>query len=116
MLSMTGCDGIALGWMAVARPWVFSEWADGVSVGPSIYENTALRLTDLLPLYFDEARAVRRFKKFALYFAANFRFGHTLYTRIFNASDMEAIRSILRSFFQTPPDVTISPNMNLFNN
>ena len=116
MLSMTGCDGIALGRMAVARPWVFSEWANGVSVGPSIYGSTALRLTDLLPLYFDEVQAVRRFKKFALYFAANFRFGHTLYIRIFNASDMEAIRSILRSFFQTPPDLTMRPNMNLFNN
>jgi tRNA-dihydrouridine synthase len=116
MLSMTGCDGIAIGRMAVARPWVFSEWANGVSVGPNIYGNTALRLADLLPLYFDEAQAVRRFKKFALYFSANFRFGHTLYTRIFNASDMEAIRSILRSFFQTPPDLTMRPNMNLFSN
>ncbi len=116
MLSMTGCDGIALGRMAVARPWVFSEWADGASVEPNIYENTALKLTDLLPRYFDEVRAVRRFKKFALYFAANFRFGHTLYTRIFNASDMEAIRLILRSFFQIPPDLTKTPNMNLFNN
>ena len=28
--------------MAVARPWVFSEWADGVSVGPNIYGSTAL--------------------------------------------------------------------------
>jgi tRNA-dihydrouridine synthase B len=65
--------------MAVARPWVFSEWADGVSAGPNIYENTALRRIDLLPRHFDEARAVRRFKKFALYFVANFRFGHTLY-------------------------------------
>ena len=52
----------------------------------------------------------------ALYFAANFQFGHTLYTRIFNASDMEAIRSILRSFFQTPPDLTMWPKMNLFDN
>jgi tRNA-dihydrouridine synthase B len=116
MLSTTGCDGIAIGRMAVARPWVFSEWANGVSVGPNIYGNTALRLANLLPLYFDETQAVRRFKKFALYFAANFRFGHALYTRIFNASDMEAIRSIIRSFFETPPDLTIRPNMNLFSN
>jgi tRNA-dihydrouridine synthase len=116
MLSMTGCDGIALGRLAVARPWVFSEWANGLSVGPNIYGVTALRLADLLPLYFDEVRAVRRFKKFALYFAANFRFGHALYTRIFNAADMEAIRSILGSFFKTPPDLTMRPNMNLFSN
>lgn len=116
MLALTGCDGIAIGRMAVARPWIFAEWSRGLSVTPRIYGDTALRLSELLPLYFDEIRAVRRFKKFALYFAANFRFGHCLYTRIFRASDMEAIRSILRSFFQTSPDLTLSPNMNLFNN
>lgn len=116
MLAVTGCDGVALGRMAVARPWVFAEWAKGLSVTAQIYGDTALRLTNLLPRYFDDIRAVRRFKKFALYFAANFRFGHSLYTRILNASDMESIRSILGSFFQTPPDLTMRPNMNLFNN
>lgn len=116
MLALTGCDGIALGRMAVARPWVFAQWAKGFSAPPEIYADTALRLADLLPLYFDEVKSVRRFKKFACYFAANFRFGHSLYTRIFSAPDMQAIRAILESFFQTPPDLTRGPNMNLFNN
>ncbi|MFZ0725528.1 MAG: tRNA-dihydrouridine synthase family protein [Desulfobacterales bacterium] len=116
MLALTGCDGVALGRMAVARPWVFAQWASGFLAPPEIYADTALRLADLLPLYFDEVKSVRRFKKFALYFAANFRFGHSLYTRICSAADMPAIRSILASFFRDAPDLSRGPNMNLFNN
>ena len=116
MLNMTDCDGIAIGRMAVARPWILASWSQGLKVGPDIYLATALQLADLLCEHFDEKRAVQRFKKFSLYFAANFRFGHTLHKRVCNAPDMIAIRGILISFFETPPEMSSSPNLNLFNN
>jgi nifR3 family TIM-barrel protein len=116
MLKMTACDGIAIGRMAIARPWIFAAWSQGLNVGPDIYLATALQLADRLCDHFDERRAVRRFKKFSLYFAANFRFGHTLHKRICNAPDMTAVRDVLSSFFENLPVLSISPNLNLFNN
>ena len=116
MLKMTECDGIAIGRMAVARPWIFAAWSQGLKVGPEIYPATAFQLADRLCDHFDERRAVRRFKKFSLYFAANFRFGHTLHKWVCNAPDMPAIREALSSFFENLPELSSSPNLNLFNN
>ena len=116
MLNMTDCDGIAIGRMAIARPWILASWSQGLEVGPGIYLSTALQLSNLLCEHFDEKRAVQRFKKFSLYFSANFRFGHSLHKRICNAPDMTAIKCVLTSFFETAPELSLSPNLNLFNN
>jgi len=116
MLKMTGCDGIAIGRMAIACPWILAAWSQGFEVRPDIYPGTALQLANLLCDHFDERRAVRRFKKFSLYFAANFRFGHTLHKRVCNAPDMTAVRDVLTSFFEMSPELLSSPNLNLFNN
>jgi len=44
MFETTGCDGVAIGRMAIARPWLFAEWTDGYLGGPEIYLKSALRL------------------------------------------------------------------------
>ncbi len=44
MLRTTGCDGVALGRLAIARPWVFAAWTRGLLSGPHIYRDTALTL------------------------------------------------------------------------
>jgi nifR3 family TIM-barrel protein len=114
MLRQTGCDGVALGRIAVARPWVFAEWTAGYQPGPEIFAATAHSLLELLSRHFDEPAAVRRFRKFALYFAANFRFGHSLYRRIQNAGSRDQIKEALDLFFAAPPDLSTAPNMNYF--
>ena len=114
MLQQTGCDGVALGRIAVARPWVFSEWTDGRRPGPDVFESTAERLLDLTSRHFDEKAAVRRFRKFIFYFAANFRFGHTLHAQVQKAAGLNGIREALNAFFATPPELTCAPNMNYF--
>jgi nifR3 family TIM-barrel protein len=114
MLQQTGCDGVAIGRMAVAKPWIFAMLSKGFQPDPEIYFQAAIKLTQLLEKHYDPVLAVRRFKKFALYFSANFKFGHTFYTRIFNAKDMEAIRDFLCRFFEEVPDVVSRPNMNFF--
>lgn len=115
MLQSTGCDAVALGRIALARPWVFAEWTDGFDPGPEIFLNSALQLTRLLASHFDPAQALRRFKRFGLYFSANFRFGHTLYTRISNASNMAVMEDVLRRFFESSPQTASRPNLNFFN-
>ncbi len=114
MMSLTGCDGVSLGRIAVARPWVFAEWADGFAPPADIFPSTALRLAELTFAHFTGKAAQMRFRKFAFYFAANFSFGHSLYRAVQNAGDLEETRSALTSFFGTPPALNSSPNMNFF--
>jgi tRNA-dihydrouridine synthase len=110
----TGCDGIAVGRMAVARPWLFAEWTDGLKIVPDQYLDVANTLITLLSKHYDPVRALRRYKRFSMYFSANFKFGHTLYTRISNAKKIEEIRPILNQFFRQNPEQVSRPNMNLF--
>jgi nifR3 family TIM-barrel protein len=114
MLRQTGCDGVALGRIAIARPWTFAEWCDGFRPGPDIFTRTAKRLLDLPARHFEETAAVRRFRKFIFYFSANFRFGHTLYSQIQNAVDLSQIQEVLNEFFDASPELTAAPNMNFF--
>ena len=81
MLGTTGCDGVALGRIALARPWVFAQWSDGFRPPPEIYGACAVSLVQLMVRYFGERAALRRFHRFSRYYGANFRFGHTLHSR-----------------------------------
>jgi nifR3 family TIM-barrel protein len=114
MFRQTSCDGVALGRIAIARPWTFAEWTGGLRPGPEIFAKTAVRLLELSIRHFDEKSAVRRYRKFALYFAANFRFGHTLYCRIQNAVSCIQIQEALETFFASSPPLAAAPNMNYF--
>jgi tRNA-dihydrouridine synthase B len=114
MIRTTGCDGVALGRIAVARPWVFAEWADGRAPGPDCFLETLRRMLALLPRHFDEKAALRRFRRFVGYFAANFRFGHTLHRRVRSAAGLAAAAAAVEDFFDPPPELNPSPNMNFF--
>ena len=115
MIETTGCDGVAVGRMAIARPWLFAEWSDGLQFDSDVYLRSALRLAGLLEKHFDPSKALRRFKKFGFYFAANFKFGHTLYKWIQNAENMEAAKAFLYQFFKASPETVSRPNLNFFN-
>ena len=114
ILRTTGCDGIAVGRMAVAKPWLFAEWTAGFQPDPDIYRRTACRLIRLLGRHYEPTRALGRFKKFAFYFSANFRFGHSLYAGIQNAPDMDAAAAAVAQFFERPVDLMSRPNKNFF--
>ena len=114
MFETTGCDGVAIGRMAIARPWLFAEWTDGYLGAPEIYLKSALRLAELLEKHFDSQKALRRFKKFGFYFSANFKFGHTLFSGVQNAENMEKAKAFVYQFFETPPEIISRPNLNFF--
>ena len=105
MLALTGCDGIALGRLAVAQPWTFAAWTGNYVPPDDIYRHTARRLLELLASHYEPQAALRRFYRFAYYFASNFTFGHTFYSRIRNTTDLEAIADELDRFFKSPPQL-----------
>jgi hypothetical protein len=76
--------------------------------------DAATRLARLLEKHFEPVQAVKRFKRFAFYFSANFRFGHTLYTRILKAHEMKEVFEIIEKYFEKGPDLSLRPNMNFF--
>jgi len=77
------------------------------------YKDSALRLAALLEQHFEPTKALRRFKRYAAYLAANFAFGNTLYNHIRNAPDMAAARQAAIDFFQNDPPERQRPNLNL---
>jgi tRNA-dihydrouridine synthase len=114
ILEETGCDGVALGRMAIAKPWIFAEWTNDFKPGPDIFRDAALQLAGLLAKHYDPRRAIRRYKRFAYYFSANFQYGHTLYSQVLNASDMLRLNQIIHRFFDQSPDLAARPNLNFF--
>lgn len=114
MITTTGCDGVALGRIAIARPWVFAHWTAGMPVTDRLFPETALRLTHLLDRHFDPVHAVKLFKKFAIYFSANFLFGHDIFRRLCRADTTDQVRDNIEDVFKNPPALTRRPNMNMF--
>lgn len=114
MLTTTGCDGVSLGRIAIARPWVFSDWTRGGRMKETVFIDALNRLSGLMERYFPAAQALRRFQRMAEYFCTNFRFGHSLHKAILGARNMEDIQTALHAFFSRPLDLALHPNLNLF--
>lgn len=114
MLRDTGCDGVAVGRMAVAMPWLFAQWTGRSAPQAPPYEACALELATLLAHHFAPQEALRRFKKFSRYFAANFKFGHSFYTAVQRAGDMASAAGAARDFLRAAPERLARPNMNFF--
>ena len=114
MIQETGCDGVALGRMAVARPWIFAELTENIQIGPQMFMEAANQLARLLETHYDPVAALKRFKRFTFYFCANFCFGHSLYSGILKARDMKDVAAVLNRFFEKAPRLSSRPNMNFF--
>jgi tRNA-dihydrouridine synthase len=114
MIAMTGCDGVALGRLSLARPWIFAEWASGYHPPLGIYLQSAIALTRYLEACYGPITGQRRFHRYAAYYTANFRFGHFLYGRLCRASDLAGVRAVLRKYLSDNPDVVPRPSMRRF--
>jgi tRNA-dihydrouridine synthase B len=112
MFERTGCDGVSVGRMAAAKPWLFAQWTGILDSGSPDYLKIALRQLVLLSMHYDPPNALRRFKKFSLYYAANFRFGHTFHSAVLKAKNTSEVESALYQFFEVPPDLSSRPNIN----
>ncbi|WP_457570505.1 tRNA dihydrouridine synthase [Desulfovulcanus sp.] len=114
MLNTTNCAGIALGRIAIARPWIFAELTEGFKPYPELYLEVALKMAQLLWTYFEPARAIKLFKKFALYFCANFVFGNSILNGFIKAQTKEDIIKYIQKTLIPCPQLAPNPNSLLF--
>jgi len=114
MFETTGCDGIALGRIAIAKPWIFAKWADGFVPDAGIWQVSTKQMISLLTKHYDMTTAIRKFKKRAVYNAALFKYGHSFFKKMAKATEFSEIEKVVDAFFATSPDLTLRPNLNLF--
>ena len=114
MIEQTACQGLSVGRMAVARPWLFAQWTKDFSPGDDIFFTTAMRMTQILLDHYDDHYSVKLFKKFSPYFCANFKFGHQILKKLNRTKTMDDIRTTLDSIFETNPETLSRPNLHLF--
>ena len=103
-LRVSGADGLMLGRGAVIKPWIFAEIAKTV-FGSDITERAVFLpdvyaafvealISDYRPIY-----RLGRLKEFTHYFARNYKFGHSLATRVQSSGSMEEARERAGAFF-----------------
>ncbi|WP_272698680.1 tRNA dihydrouridine synthase [Desulfovibrio sp. Fe33] len=115
MLETTGCAGVSIGRMAIARPWLFAEWTSNIAQPETVFRDYAMRMADALDRHFDPVRALKRYKLFTIYFAANFTFGHALQSWFLKAKSMDEIRSVVREHIRPGLQLAKQPNLSLYN-
>ncbi|MBF0378749.1 MAG: tRNA-dihydrouridine synthase family protein [Desulfamplus sp.] len=117
MLNLSGCDGISIGRMAVAKPWIFSTIANGFSPDDNIYSNTANRMITLLLKHYDERTAVKMFKKIVPYYSAGFKFGHSISKQLLKPDNSGEIYKVIDELFTKSSqniETIERPNLHLF--
>jgi nifR3 family TIM-barrel protein len=115
VLDLTGCDGISIGRIAVAKPWIFSLWTGEKSFDYGIYEKTLKKVLDEYTFYFGEKYGIKLFVKFYRYFCANFKFSNE-FSGIFEKKQktIEEIRNDITILFKNHPEISEKPNLNIF--
>lgn len=115
MFEETGCAGIAMGRMAIARPWIYAHMTGSEPGLPADYLHYALRLMDELETrYPDPIRAVKLYKKIAVYIAANHAFGLRLQGPLIRGATMDHMRENAREHLTPDKQTTERPNALMF--
>ncbi len=109
----SGCDGLAIGRMAVARPWIFSQLLGQPTQEKGLFYQYAQSLLSSLEFFFPPERAMRLYKIAIRYVAANFIFGHQLYSTLVKGKSCAELRTNLQCLVSTPAQGS-RPNIFLF--
>lgn len=103
-------SGLMVGRMAAIRPWVFAQWTN-----PHLtvdYREVWMRLFNyILDDFPRTGQALARVKIFTSYYARNFAFGHTLFSAVQSAPDLETARARADAFLSNSPTLVRTPSM-----
>lgn len=114
MLDETGCAGASIGRMAIARPWIFAELVNGFVPDADIYMRTTLAMIESIWRHFEPTRAIKMYKKYVPYLAANFVYGHSLWPALVRGQTREAMIENASRILGKRPQVAPTPNAFLF--
>jgi tRNA-dihydrouridine synthase B len=95
--------GLMIGRMVAAQPWFFAKWHN-----PDLavdYLAVWNRLCDYIIEDFPANKALGRIKIVTPYFARNFLFGHTLFTKVQSSPDLETARARATAFLSQSPEL-----------
>lgn len=114
MLDETGCAGVSVGRMAIARPWIFAELAGIFTPDEDVFLRTTLAVIEAMWRHYEPTRAIKMYKKFAPYLAANFVFGHSLWPALVRGETREDMAGNAVRVLGARPQVASTPNAFLF--
>ncbi|MDL2286554.1 tRNA-dihydrouridine synthase family protein [Desulfococcaceae bacterium OttesenSCG-928-F15] len=112
MFETTGCDGISLGRMAVAKPWIFALWTGELKTLPST-PDFLLHIYKVYVRHFGEIRGMRLFKKILPYVFSLYPFGHSMCIKIRSAENEGELAGHIREVFCEKPKALSYPNGNM---
>lgn len=101
LLPDSGCKAVMIGRMAIMKPWIFKEIC-GESFCAD-YHQTWNKFCRYTIEDFGEEKALRKIKKFTLFFSQNFFFDHHFFTLINTASDLKTVLERAETFLQSNP-------------
>ena len=109
----TGCDGIALGRIAAARPWIFAQTLKDLTPKGDLLFQVGIKMLEGLHQYYPPDMASRLFKHWCRFFFANFVYGHSMLKTIGRCTTKEEIVKQLENMLLPPPPLKKRPNLNL---
>ena len=100
--------------MAIARPWIFAELVNAFVPDEDIYVRTTLAVIESIWRHFEPTRAIKIYKKYVPYLAANFVFGHSLWPELVRGQTCEEMTQNALRILGRKPQVASTPNAFLF--
>ncbi len=114
MVKTTNCDGVAIGRLAAARPWIFKSILEDFKSNAELFLEIAIKMVEKLWNYFEPTRAIKLYKKWANFFCANFFFGHKIFSHILKAKTKDELLEILPKIINSSTKINEIPDLNLF--
>ncbi len=105
MMRHTGCDGVVVGRGCLGRPWLFRDLAD-VFAGrqpetpPSLQQVGATMVDHAARLveWYDDPRAIRNFRKHAVWYVTGFPVGGAMRSRLAGIATVAELIELVREF------------------
>ncbi|PID77726.1 MAG: tRNA-dihydrouridine synthase [Deltaproteobacteria bacterium] len=115
IIEKTSCDGISIGRIAVAKPWIFASWTSQKIFGYEIYEYTLKKALKYFTYFYGDKYGIKLFKKFYIFFCANFKFGNQFSGLFYkNTESVKDVNEKIAFLFKNKPETVERPNLNLF--